>query len=185
MQNKISSRKDFEQEIFNDHIKLLTAIKEHSLNYQEKRYEMAIIADSIRAFINTKQKEHETLGDYTRRYKTSKDIMEAQICGPLILKKFIKTMHEYKMNDEILIDQDENSNESQNSASQTKNETRIKALKCSKKAANILYAYIYIENADPKKYGSVLKTLNQQKSFGNDQFPKTIVEANAILSNHN
>ena len=58
MQNKISSRKDFEQEIYNNPIKLVTAIKEHSLNYQETRYEMAIIADSIRAFINTNQKEH-------------------------------------------------------------------------------------------------------------------------------
>ena len=57
--------------------------------------------------------------------------------------------------------------------------------KCIKKAANILYAYIYIENADPDKYRSVLKTLNQQKLFGNNQFPKTIIEANAILSNHN
>ena len=56
MQNKMLSRKDFEQEIYNNPIKLLTAIKEYSLNYQETRYEMAIIMDSIRAFINTKQK---------------------------------------------------------------------------------------------------------------------------------
>ena len=69
---------------------MLTAIKEHSLNYQETRYEMAILADSIRTFINTKQKEHKTLNNFTRRFKTSKDIMEAQIGGPLILKKISK-----------------------------------------------------------------------------------------------
>ena len=146
---------------------------------------MAIIADSIRAFINTNQKEHEPLSNFTRRFKTSKDIMEAQIGGPLILKKFIKTMDEYKMNEEVLIDQDENSNETNNSATQTKNETMVTEFKCIKKATNILYAYIYIENTEPKKYASVLKTLNQQKLFGNNQFPKTIIEANAILSNHN
>ena len=185
MQNKVSSRKDFESEIFNDPVKLLTAIKEHSLNYQETRYEMAIIADSIRGFINTKQKENESLSDFTRRYKTSKDIMEAQIGGPLILKKYIKTMDEYKINNEILIDQDENPNETQNSVLQTKSEIIANEKNCIKKAANILYAYIYIENADSRKYGSVLKTLNQQKSFGNDQFPKTIIKANSILSNHN
>ena len=72
---------------------------------------MAIITDSIREFINTNQKEHKTVSYFTRRFKTSKDIMEAQIGGPLILKKFIKTMDEYKMNEEVLIDQDENSNE--------------------------------------------------------------------------
>ena len=108
---------------------------------------MAIIADSIRGFINTKQKENESLSDYTRRYKTSKDIMEAQIGGPLILKKYIKTMSEYKINNKILIDQDENPNETQNSVSQTKNEIIANEKNCIKKAANILYAYIYIENA--------------------------------------
>ena len=50
-----------------------------------------------------------------------------------------------------------------------------------KKAANMLYACIYMENTDPLKYE---KILNQQKSFGNNQFAKTIVEANSILSNH-
>ena len=174
MQNKISSRRDFEDAIFNDPIALLTAIKEHSLNYQETRYEMAIIADAIRTFINTKQKENETLNNYTKRFKTSKEIMEAQIGGPLILKKFIKTMPEYKMDEESLVDQDD-----------TTNETTNIITKYSKKAANILYAYIYIENADHEKYGSVLNTLNQQKSFGNDQFPKTIIEASEVLSDHN
>ena len=105
--------------------------------------------------------------------------MEAQIGRALILKKFIKTMDEYKTKEEVLVDQDENSNKTYNLA------TIAAEQKCIKKAANILYAYIYIENADPDKYRSVLKTLNQQKLFGNNQFPKTIIEANAILSNHN
>jgi hypothetical protein len=30
-------------------------------------------------------------------------------------------------------------------------------------------AFIYLENADIKKYGSVLTNLNSQKSLGNDQ----------------
>ena len=39
-------------------------------------------------------------------------------------------------------------------------------------------------NTDQGKYGSLLKNLNSQKSLGNDQYPKTITEANNVLSNH-
>ena len=66
MQNKIQARKDYKTSIFNNPINLLKAIKQHSLNYQETRYEMSIIADSIRAVMNLKQKENEYLRDYTR-----------------------------------------------------------------------------------------------------------------------
>ena len=66
MQNKIQARKDYKTSIFNDPINLLQAIKEHSLNYQETRYEMSIIADSIRAVMSLKQKDNEYLQDYTR-----------------------------------------------------------------------------------------------------------------------
>jgi hypothetical protein len=37
MQNKIMSRSNFEGSIYNDPIKLLNAVKEHALNYQETR----------------------------------------------------------------------------------------------------------------------------------------------------
>ena len=57
MQNKITGRRDFEEKIFNDPINLLKAIKEHSLNYQESRYKMSIILDSLRTFLNTRQRE--------------------------------------------------------------------------------------------------------------------------------
>ena len=54
-----------------------------------------------------------------------------------------------------------------------------------KKASEKLYAFIYLENSDQNKFAGVIITLSQQKSFGNDQFPNTIVEASHILSNHN
>ena len=52
-------------------------------------------------------------------------------------------------------------------------------------AANKLCAYIYLENVDQAKFGSVLKIMSQQKSFGTDQYPDTITKSNNILSNHN
>ena len=52
MQGKIESRKDYDSEIYNKPIKLIEAIKEHALNYEESRYEMSIILDAFKAFIN-------------------------------------------------------------------------------------------------------------------------------------
>jgi hypothetical protein len=52
------------------------------------------------------------------------------------------------------------------------------------KASEGLFAFMYLENADQDKYGSILNNLNSQKSLGNDQYPRTIIETNNILSNH-
>jgi hypothetical protein len=47
-----------------------------------------------------------------------------------------------------------------------------------------LFAFLYMENSDHEKYGSLLKGLNSQKSLGHDQYPRTLSEANNVLSNH-
>ena len=81
MQNKIAGQSDFVTEIYNNPIKLLIAIKEHSLNFQDLRYKMAIIADVIKVFMNTRQKDNESLQEYTRKFKSAKDIMELHVKG--------------------------------------------------------------------------------------------------------
>ena len=67
MQNKLQSRKDYKT-IKADPFKLLEAIKQHSVNYQENKYPMSTITDAIRNLVNLKQKEDESLIDYTRRF---------------------------------------------------------------------------------------------------------------------
>ena len=160
MQNKISARSDFETRIYNNPIELMRAIKEHALNYQESRYEMAIIADAMRTVTTTKQRDNESLQDYTRRFKTAREILESHIGGPLILTKYVKTMDLYDATDPDVV------------------ETLIN------KASEQFFAHIYMENSDQEKYGSISKNLNEQKSLGNDQYPKTIVDTNNVLSNH-
>jgi hypothetical protein len=157
MQNKLQARKDFEIKIKNNPIELLKAIEEHSISYQEKKYEMGIVADAIKNLVNLKQQEDETLIDYTGRFKSAKDILIAQIGGPIKLTKFVPTMASYD-------------------ASQ--------AEKFEKLAFEQLMTFIYLENADRSKYGSLITGLSSQFSLGMDQYPKTIVNANSILSNH-
>jgi hypothetical protein len=66
MQVKIESRNDFEDNIKNNPIELLKALRQHSLNYQEHRHEMSIILDALRTLINLRQREQESLTDYTK-----------------------------------------------------------------------------------------------------------------------
>jgi hypothetical protein len=160
MQNKVASRSDYDSEVYNNPIALLQAIKEHSLNYQDTRYEMSIISDAFRALFMSKQKDNESLQDYTRRFKTSTEILESHLGGPLVLEKYVKTMTDYDEKDTDKLEE------------------------LTKQASERLFAFMYLENADQDKYGSILNNLNSQKSLGNDQFPKTIVETNNVLSNH-
>ena len=192
MQNKIASRKDFETRIYNHPINLLKSIKEHSLNYQETRYEMSIIMDSICSFMNAKQKENESLHDYTRHFKTCRDILESQLGGPIVLKKYIQTLLEFIKYNERMMEQ-ENKTQSESDSDQESKDDRYKIQQnielmkrnLIKKASEKLYAFIYLENSNQNKFAGVIETLSQQKSFGYDQFPNMIVEASEILSNHN
>ena len=53
-----------------------------------------------------------------------------------------------------------------------------------KNVSSKLYEHIYLENANKTKYDSILKSLKQQYSFGNNQHPTSITEANNILNYH-
>eukprot|EP00957_Ditylum_brightwellii_P192299 14638893-Ditylum_brightwellii.AAC.1 len=116
--------------------------------------------DVFRASFNAKQKENENLQDYTRRFKTSKGILESHLSGSVLLEKFVATMGGYDANNKDSV------------------------VLCTRKASEQLFAYIYLEISDQSKYGMILKGLNKQKSLGNDQYPKTITATNNVLSNH-
>ena len=161
MQNKMFSRTSFETTISNDPIALLIAVKDHALNYQETRYEMSIISDAFRAVFYVQQKDSESLQDYTKRFKTAREILESHLGGQIILTKYVRTMPTYDEND-----LEETSKLIENALEQ-------------------LFAFLYMENSDQAKYGSLLKGLNSQKSLGHDHYPRTISEANNVLSNHN
>jgi hypothetical protein len=45
-------------------------------------------------------------------------------------------------------------------------------------------AYIYLENSDNTKYGSLMNNLKQQQSLKHDQYPKTIADASNVLNSH-
>ena len=160
MQNKIQSRKDFSTMIKNNPIELLKAIKEQLIKFQENKYEMRVIADALQNIISAKQREDESLIDYTQRYKSAKDVLIAQIGGPIILTKVVEGLEEYDANDA----------------------TKIKEQQ--KTAFEKIVTLIYLENSDRMKYGSLIKGLLGQYTLGQDQYPKDIISATNIVSNH-
>jgi hypothetical protein len=160
MQNKIESRTDYDTNIKGNPIELLKAIKQHALNYHEHRYEMSIILDAMRSLLLLKQKEGEALPEYTKRFKTARDVLESHIGGPIILTKYIKTMSDYDAKDPKKIEL------------------------CTKKSFSQFLAFTYLDNADKTKYGSLLSTLQTQQSLKNNQYPLTITDANNVLSGH-
>ena len=160
MQQKIKSREEYERDIVNNPINLLKAIREHALNYQDKKYPMVIMMDAFKVFASTRQRDGEALQDYTKRFKVSKDVLESHLGGPVILKKFIMKMDGFK--------------------SETQEDYAVLA----STAFEQYSAYLFIEQSDKKKYGSILNGLSTQYSLGNDQYPKTMAEAINVLSNH-
>jgi hypothetical protein len=85
MHGKVKANEKFESTINGNPIELLTLIQQNCLNYQEHRYEMSIILDSMKTLLSVNHKEHESLQDYTKRFKTAHDEMKSHIRGPIIL----------------------------------------------------------------------------------------------------
>jgi hypothetical protein len=87
MKHKIEARMEFTKNIKNNPIELLKAIREHSQNYQEHRYSMLIVLDSLRGLLATKQKEGETLQDWTKRFRIAREVLESHMGGPIVIDK--------------------------------------------------------------------------------------------------
>lgn len=160
MKDEIEGRKDFEAKIYNNPIELLKAIKQHALECQEDRYDMAVVADAFENFFNTRQHVGEKLQDYTIRFEDAKEYLESGIGGPIILTKIVTNTPGYSM----FSDEERD--------------------KCEKEAYSRFIAYKYMESADQSKYGSIMNGLATQKSLKNDQYPRTLTEANRVLRNH-
>ena len=73
MQNKLLAWSDYEDEIYNNLIKVLKAIKEHGLNYQETCDEKSIILDAFEhcgTQHKRKRKISKIIHDVSRHLKT-------------------------------------------------------------------------------------------------------------------
>ena len=160
IQNRIEEHPDFESVIRDDPIELLKAIKVLMHETARARYPLASLTDAFTRLINLRQMEHENLLDYVKRFKQNRDVMKSHV-GNEILYKFIENTKEY---------QDETDATKQD-------EMR-------KDGFNKWMGYLLMRGSDHSKYGSLMLGLSSQYSMGNDQYPKDILAATDVLSNH-
>jgi hypothetical protein len=95
MKNQIESRSDFEIKVKDNPFELIKVIKEHSLSYQEKKYNMLVIFDSLKALVNLKQNPEESLQDYTKRFRVTREVFETHIRGSIKIPKVLLEIYGY------------------------------------------------------------------------------------------
>jgi urate oxidase len=91
MQNKLLTKTDFESNVKGKPIAILQEIEEFSISYLEHQYYAVIVLDAMKNFLLTKQKDEEGLVDYTRRFKSSIDVLESHVEGKLQIVKTYMT----------------------------------------------------------------------------------------------
>ena len=55
---------------------------------------------------------------------------------------------------------------------------------CVEEVYYVMLGILYLENADQRIYGSILKGLSAQQSLGNNWYPNNITKASEVLRNH-
>ena len=53
---------------------------------------MSNLLDSMRGLLNVKQKEGETLQDWTKRFRTAREVLESHFGGPIVIPKIVESM---------------------------------------------------------------------------------------------
>ena len=104
--------------------------------FEEFRYKMATIFDALKNYVNCKQKEQgkESLLDYTRRFKLSREVLTSHMGGPFVLNKYVE---------ETYVVTPARASKEHNQLNEDADER--------------LAACMYRINSDQNKYGSVIK----------------------------
>ena len=113
------------------------------MSYVENKYPFSTVLDTIKNYINLKQTDDECLVDYTWRFKLAKKIMESQIGGELELPKLAKLDPKWM--------------EIWDPADLTIHNPK----ECKTRAYQKFTTFLYLENTDRTKYGTLRVPLEQ------------------------
>ena len=100
--------------------------------------------------LTLKQEHGESLSDFNKRFKQTKDNLEGVFSKDFMVGYIVKTTN-YK-------------NES----------NMMKKAEIKDKSFNTFCSYVYLKNSDNNKYGNMKKQLQTKFMLGNDQYPKTL-----------
>jgi hypothetical protein len=160
IQDRIHAHPDFETKIKNDPIELLKAIEILINDPVRARYPYPSVTEAITRFITCRQLDNEPLADYVKSFKGNQDNL-AQNMEKDFLKDVVKNTKQYA--DETNIDKQD---------------------KMQKGLYAQWTAYMLMKNSNQGKYGSLMTSLTTQFSMGTNQYPKDVMAAVDILTNH-
>ncbi len=159
IKNKLEARKDWETGIRNNAINLLKALKEITHNYQDNRYPIESIYHTLKAVFTIKQKEDESLAEFTKRFNNVKDVMETKH-GQLWMQAYLSSIPGFNGLDDA--------------------GKHVEA----KEEYDKLMALSYLKALDAKKCGKLLEDLNSMYALDINKFPKDIADATNTVINY-
>ena len=112
----------------------------------------------MKTFFNTRQKEDESVNDYTNRFKSHEKLMKFTLKGSLMIFEIIKEDSDF--------DEDDQSNFEEMTTRQF----------------DRFAAHCVIKNADREKHESFVNELKSQRALSDDQFLKECEEAVKVSS---
>ena len=160
MQQSLQELSNFQSEIQDDPIKLLAAIETLAHNPVKARYPFVSLTSSLARMMNIRQQENESLIDWGKRFKQERDVFKNHV-GDDILHNFVENTEDY-----------------QNAADANEKQ----ALKDG--AWDQWMGYLFVKNANPKRYGSLCRGWASQYSMNTDQYPRSYQAAFEILRTH-
>jgi hypothetical protein len=160
IQDRINAHPDFETKIKNDPIKLLKAIEILINDPVRARCPCASVTEAMTKFMTCRQLKNKPLADYIKRFKGKQDSM-AQNMGKDFLKDFVKNTKQYA-----------------DETDTAKQDEMLKGLYAQ------WTAYMLMRNSDQGKYRLLMTSLTTQFSIGTNQYPKDVMAAVDILTNH-
>ena len=78
------------------------------MNYHENKYNMSVIYDAQMNLFTTKQREGESLQDYTKRFRIAREVFEALNGGPIKLNKILQDNQDYTESATTIIKHEKN-----------------------------------------------------------------------------
>jgi hypothetical protein len=124
----------------------------------QNKYNMAVITDAFKSFLNCKQTEDEDLIDYKSCFESNRDILLTQLGSPIIqLPQVAKADKDWSYTD------------------------KQKRDICLQRAHDWFEAYLFLENAFQAKYASLLKTLAEDFSLNDNRYPINLASSHKAL----
>ena len=140
LQHRIEAKAIYEAKITGNPIRLLKAIKENSLSFDDKKKANIVIINAIMNLMTTRQRNDEELTEYTKCFKVSTDLCKEKYGGILKIPTLAQKESTWGSDEETSY----------------------------KTACASFLSILYLKNMDQMKYGSFIKKMAEDFATGQE-----------------